>query len=636
MYYFKCHWCKAEKPKGTASYGVKPYPGAASALWLRFCAPCLQLWDVDTADDSALQAPSVSAACQHRTLGYGGSPPSTRVGGARMGGIEPLCVGGSSELEGSDGEDTGGAPRGEGGDEDEVEELEALEAEAEEEAEQAGAFQKGIPLLTKEMQRLALCEAAGEFTSGAPQVTADGSFQRPGRGAKRPMSKGEVDAWREENFLSKGAFVQTPTKRALAAKPPGGWDDDSRNYARRCFAAASTRFRVHLFELTESAALMEEPRFRKTRGDGTVGVLQCCNACMSNEHVVPTNKFSTSDESTVRTSHGQTHVEVTIGRQYTCANPLCPAVQLRCGFKDAQEKWGKGELMAPLFGYSDARAVEDRKMRHWFNTWSEGDGKGVAHTLPERLRVKYYGGALLSKGGYTAGLGADLLDTDATWREKRRLLRDAYAQEEKELSTDYLNFAKDQLLADDTKCRERRARDACWQRARNGGGSAASVAEGGARASSSVAAEGGERGAASIEVEEGGARASSSVAAEGGERGAASIEVEEGGARASSSVAAEEAHTGPWPDWATPTRGGILAAPSYANIRAYFSHAYARVKDFLMADMLSRVPGKHVSTDATYRLTGRTLGADEVGYIFAMSEDHHICRSVLRIITSKR
>jgi hypothetical protein len=36
--------------------------------------------------------------------------------------------------------------------------------------------------------------------------------------------------------------------------------------------------------------------------------------------------------------------------------------------------------------------------------------------------------------------------------------------------------------------------------------------------------------------------------------------------------------------------------------------------------------GKHVSTDAMFRLAARSKNKDEVCYVFAMGEDHHICR----------
>ena len=65
-----------------------------------------------------------------------------------------------------------------------------------------------------------------------------------------------------------------------------------------------------------------------------------------------------------------------------------------------------------------------------------------------------------------------------------------------------------------------------------------------------------------------------------------------------------------WTEFVFPSSGGILAAPSVANTTSYFAHAFVRVEHHLLADMLSRVPGKHASTDAKFRLAKRTALAD--------------------------
>ena len=39
VYQFPCHLCSRSRPAGTLSIGVKPFHGANTTQWLRFCAP---------------------------------------------------------------------------------------------------------------------------------------------------------------------------------------------------------------------------------------------------------------------------------------------------------------------------------------------------------------------------------------------------------------------------------------------------------------------------------------------------------------------------------------------------------------------------------------------------------------------
>ena len=46
----------------------------------------------------------------------------------------------------------------------------------------------------------------------------------------------------------------------------------------------------------------------------------------------------------------------------------------------------------------------------------------------------------------------------------------------------------------------------------------------------------------------------------------------------------------------------------------------------LLADLLSRVPGEHISSDSTYRLAGRTMRPDLRAYALLIGERHYIHR----------
>lgn len=50
------------------------------------------------------------------------------------------------------------------------------------------------------------------------------------------------------------------------------------------------------------------------------------------------------------------------------------------------------------------------------------------------------------------------------------------------------------------------------------------------------------------------------------------------------------------------------------------------IEAMLLADLLSRVPGEHISSDSTYRLAGRTMRPDLRAYALLIGERHYIHR----------
>ena len=75
-----------------------------------------------------------------------------------------------------------------------------------------------------------------------------------------------------------------------------------------------------------------------------------------------------------------------------------------------------------------------------------------------------------------------------------------------------------------------------------------------------------------------------------------------------------------------PHKTGPLSPPSRRCLSSYFNDAYGGIADLLEADLLMRVPGEHVSTDAMFRLCGRTSDVNAKAIVFAMGEAHHVCR----------
>lgn len=126
----------------------------------------------------------------------------------------------------------------------------------------------------------------------------------------------------------------------------------------RCFAVMDVKFVSCFWELNEFDALVKEERFQKLNAAGQVGVLLCCDCCLSNAFVKPLEEFSSSDLYRMRTLHSDDSHECRIGRRYTCQNPACHGVQ------------------------------QSKSQVHYFSSWTEE----VLATLPLRIQTKYSGG----------------------------------------------------------------------------------------------------------------------------------------------------------------------------------------------------------------------------------------------------
>ena len=65
-------------------------------------------------------------------------------------------------------------------------------------------------------------------------------------------------------------------------------------------------------------------------------------------------------------------------------------------------------------------------------------------TLPKRLQLKYNGGGMLPKGGYTASFGRALLETAETFKEVGRTTRRECAEAWRRSEVLYVNFCSDE------------------------------------------------------------------------------------------------------------------------------------------------------------------------------------------------
>ena len=436
-------------------------------------------------------------------------------------------------------------------------------------------------------QNKSLFDAAKTYVSSAPRLQPDGSFVRPGSGPKssRKMSLKEVNEWRDKHPIRRGNVVEDAALRARNLRPRAGWDADSRNEAMQAFATNDVKFTSFLHELNERDALIEEERFQVVNDKKEVtGVLQCCDVCLTNGFVIPQDAFSTSDVSQVRTLHGPESHEVRVGTKYCCRNPRCPAVQFKAGFAEAKGK--SGELPMPLKNLLTPNDVEQKHVSHWFCSWLPS----VVATLPKRLQLKLNGGGVLNKGGYSASMNAALLETDDKWQELTRKTRRAYAAKAHARAVSYVNFCTDE----DTRDAERAAvaaSEVAWQQRWQGFRKKAADSRTAStlRSYSQVpaVAEQPEHAGASAAHGEPAQEAPSSF----------SIAPPLGPVAPSIAPPSDQASLpkqGAWPALLPPERGGPLSAPTKRNITSYFSHAFAAVRDFLIADLLSQVPGNHL------------------------------------------
>jgi hypothetical protein len=87
-------------------------------------------------------------------------------------------------------------------------------------------------------------------------------------------------------------------------------------------------------------------------------------------------------------------------------------------------------------------------------------------------------------------------------------------------------------------------------------------------------------------------------------------------ASSSSSSSSSSDEPASWPGFAAPQESDFIYFPTEHELKTYSLHYHESIKRFLRDDLLSRVPGTHISVDATYRVASRTNDADAVCIVF--------------------
>ena len=418
-YFFPCHYCKKQNPAGTSNIGVKPYLTAVN--WLRFCASnsdsnCYLSWVGDPNLDPSECAPKIHIPARPSSAPPTSSPPS-----ASLHPLSQLQAAYTTEPNQSGdrfapGVDmqrgiSGGSDfKRDGDDGDEEDNDIDIDSEIR---------------VAKEDQCAAIFDAASEFITNMPRIQDSGLFSFASNQSKAKklymkFTHEKVQEWLTSHESRGGSVVKDAEQRALMKRPSDGiWTDESKALALRCFYVGNVKFEPCLFELFDHQALLRHPLFHKKDVSGNiVGVLVCCPHCRSNAFVTPLAKYSTSSVAEQRTYDGFGYKIVRIGQTYTCSNSMCPAVEKRRLEKKAN----------------------DAQVKVHFSSWTQE----FLDSLPISISNKYIGGAELSQGGYSPGLGNFLMASEDTISSMFRQLRSSFEQANLSLLHRYLSFVETQ------------------------------------------------------------------------------------------------------------------------------------------------------------------------------------------------
>ena len=78
-----------------------------------------------------------------------------------------------------------------------------------------------------------------------------------------------------------------------------------------------------------------------------------------------------------------------------------------------------------------------------------------------------------------------------------------------------------------------------------------------------------------------------------------------------------------WPPWLFVNSNDCLFSLSELNLANIIQVMHGLLKPYMNADLFNRAPGKFLSRDATFKLTGRSTGEAE-GYVFYMGDWHDV------------
>lgn len=334
-------------------------------------------------------------------------------------------------------------------------------------------------------------------------------------------------------------------------------------------------------------------------------------------------------------------------------------------------------MTAPLPGLETADAVKAAKLGSNFSSQTEE----TVGTMPPSIQLKYLQGSPLEEGGYSAELEGELLSTNEPWGEVTRKVSLAFAGCEEHGAHSYFNFiewAESQESAASADVERNKQRWAAWRQverrgictptppsrplspilpqpaaARRDGQGGSSGGNSSSSSGSSSSSSGDNSGSSGSSSSTAGLRAvvgittasvtqaalevSGRLAAVGAATASVARAVilgsdmgpthaPSGPEQATPRSSSPRRHNGSWPDWRSFSGGGVLSAPSCTKIKTYFKHAYRKIEGYLAADLLSRVPGEHASSDATFRAATRTTSDDEGCLVFILGEEHSICR----------